>query len=220
MQNVFLYLYYATLCSAAFIGVYKHKHIDKAMLMIVYLLILTSVSEIISFILIKNEKYVARYSLFHCFNILQLLLICMFFIYKAKPYHLKRLVILTVITCPSIGLLNIILFQPFNVINSNMLMFECLIITSLSLHLIYTTVKKDIETNLFKDTHVRIALILLLSWSSTFFFWAFIELLYDESWPYSIVIMHSHMILNILAYFGIGWVLYFYPKKQLAHGNS
>lgn len=213
MQSVLLYLYYTVLCSATIVGLYNSRRFDKSLHVILYLLMLTTVSEVLSYILLKNEKHIVRYGLFHCFNILQLIIICMFFIFTAKPVYQKRLVILTCIVCPCIGILNIVYLQPIHIINSNMLMFESFVITTLCLYLIYHKLKTDKQSNIFSSPYVQIAILFLISWSSTFFFWAFIEILYDTEWEYSYIIMHSHTILNILVYAGIAAVFFFHPKK-------
>lgn len=183
------------------------------MRMITAFLVLTFCSELLSFILLKQEEYRLRYSVYHVYNIVQLLLISLFFVYAIKPYRYRRFIILSLFLSPLVGVANMLFLQPINSINSNMLMFESFVITSLSLYLLYHRVKNYKHTNIFKNTDTQIALVLLLSWSTTFFFWAFIEILYDSDWKYSSTIINTHIIINILVYASIAAVFYFYPKK-------
>ena len=220
MQTSLLYIYYVSLAIAAIISVMRFYLSDAPMRVLSVLLSLTFCSEMLSFILLKQEEYQLRYPVIHIYSIIQLFLVVLFFLLAIKPYHQRKLIILAVTLCPLIGLLNIFFLQPVDSINSNMLMFESFVVTTLCLYYIYREVKNYSRSNLFTSGYAQIVLILLLSWSTTFFFWAFIELLYHEEWKYSSTIINAHIIINILVYAGIAAVFYFYPKKQIAHGNS
>jgi len=211
-------VYYIVLLLATITGIILYRRLDTALRFIVILLILTLVSEAASYILVKSESYGLRYTVFHVYNILQLLLITQFFIYAIKPYHYRKLIIAASALCPLIGILNIIYLQPIDKLNTNMLMFESFAINSMALYFIYHTIKNTGTRNIFKDIHVRIALLLLIMWSSTFFFWAFISVLFIGQWQYVNFASYLFMGVNMIMYAGIGSVFIQLTKKKIVNG--
>lgn len=213
-------MYYIILLLATITGIILYRRLDMALHVIVILLILTVISEAASYILVKSEEYGLRYTVFHVYNILQLFAITLFFIYAIKPYHYRKLIVAASVLYPLVGILNIIYLQPIDKLNTNMLILESLIINTMSLYLLYKQVKSKKTQNIFKYPHLRIALLLLLQWSSTFFFWALVPVLDDSNWEYLKLATYIHAIINILVYSGIALVLYTQNKISTAHGYN
>lgn len=219
MQTIIFGVYYIILLLATIIGILLYRRLDTALRFIVILLILTVMSETTSYILVELEEYGVRYSMFHIYSILQLILITLFFIYATRPFHYRKQIAITIFACPLIGVLNIVFFQPIDKLNTNMLMLECLIINTMSLYFIYWLIKHSVQ-NLFKSSHFQITLTLLVLWSSTFFFWGLIPVLDDDNWAYINIIGHIHAITNIVVYGCIALIIYYYPKKRITHGYN
>ena len=87
----------------------------------------------------------------------------------------------------------------------------------MALYFIYYTIKNTGTRNIFKNIHVRIALLLLVMWSSTFFFWAFISVLFIGEWQYADTASHFFMIINILVYACLGILIYSTSKIKYEH---
>lgn len=219
MQAIIFSVYYIILLLATIAGVTRYRRLDPALRIIVILLILTVLSESVSYALVELEEYGIRYSMFHIYSMIQLLLISLFFIYAIKPYHYRKLIVLAFVSCPLIGILNIIFFQPIDKLNNFMLMFESFAINSMALYFIYYTIKNTGTRNIFKDIHVRIALLLLVMWSSTFFFWAFISVLFIGDWQYADTASHFFMIINILIYGCLGILIYTTSKIKYEYNR-
>lgn len=219
MQAILYNIYLTVIFVGAAISIFRYKHLDKALRFIGMLLLLTVVSETVSYILIQYENYDARYTVYHFYNIIQLLLISLFFIYAIKPDHHEKYTVMAFFTAPLIGILNIIFFQPIDKLNTNMLMFESFVINTMALYLIYRLVKHNTTLDLFRSSHFQIALALLILWSSTFFFWGLIPVLSEDKWRYMQIAAHSHTVLNILIYSGIAIILMRLPKRRI-HGHS
>jgi len=214
MQIVIFIVYYTILLLATIVGLSRYKHLDDALRLIVILLLLTDISEAASYVLIKYKEYGARYSLFHVYSVIQLIFISLFFIFTIKPRNYQKLIVTTIILCPLIGILNIVLFQPINKLNTYMLMFESMAINTMSLYLIYITVRKSVSKNIFRSTHIKITFLFLLHWSCTFFFWAFISVLFIEQWEYVNLASYMFAMVNIVVYGGIGLTLYFHYQEN------
>ena len=143
MQTIILSVYYIILLLATITGVTLYRRLDKALRFIAILLVLTVISETASYILVELKEYGVRYSVFHIYSMLQLLLISLFFIFAIKPYHYLKLIFAGIVLCPTIGIINIIYLQPLDRLNTNMLMFESFAINSMALYFIYYTIKNS-----------------------------------------------------------------------------
>lgn len=108
--------------------------------------------------------------------------------------------------------------QPVTNINSNVLLLQSSLIICLPLYLVYRLFKNDNTSNLLIHPHFLAAMLLLIGGSSTFFFWAFIPILYVDNWPYVDLMMDAQVVVNVTIYIGAALVLFFYPKmKCLEH---
>jgi hypothetical protein len=214
MAELIFFIYCACLFTALLIGIARYKYIDNAMRVIIVLLLVTSISEILSFVVVQSKEYTIRYMIYHFYGIIQMFLQILFFIYAINNRESKKMIIVNAVACLSICILNIIFFQPINTLNSNILILESLTIITLSLYFIYLIIKKDIVGNIFTHPHFWIAIFFLILWSSTFFFWAFIRILYRSQWQYRDLIMHTHAIVNVFVYAGIAAIFFFYPKMK------
>ncbi|MCB0695942.1 MAG: hypothetical protein KDC07_01175, partial [Chitinophagaceae bacterium] len=67
--------------------------------------------------------------------------------------------------------------------------------------------------------HFIITLLLLLLWSTSFFFWAFIAVLYKEGWAYTEIVSYTHLTINIIVYLGIGITLFYNSRNLLNHDH-
>lgn len=220
MNNNTLILYEITLLMALAIGIYRYKYLDSVMKMVVVLLTLTTLSESITFITLQTESFDIRNAIFHVFSIIEIFCISLFFIRYLKPNNEIKLIVFTALFWVTIGLINIYYLQPLKTLNSNMLMFESFGTITLCLFTIYRQIKNNETQSLFRKPPLQIVFLWLVSWSTTFFFWAFIEVLYNQAWTYSSTIINGHIILNIFIYTGIAAVFYFYPKKRIAHEHN
>jgi hypothetical protein len=79
--------------------------------------------------------------------------------------------------------------------------------------------KNDKVNNIFLSPYFWLCVIWLVEWSSTFFFWAFIKILYHSHWQYMNLMLNFNNIINIIVYAGIVTVLLYYPKKSIAIEN-
>lgn len=199
---------------ATLVGVIRYKQYSIAMKIIVYGLIVTSISETAGFIVVNAHRYALRYTFYHFYDIIESVLTTSYFIYVLKPNNQERLMKFNVIFWPVIGVSNIIFFQPLGTMNTNMLMVESLMFISLSLFLIYETIRQNKVDNIFKYPHFWMAVLILLLWCSSFFFWAFVHSLYVDKWKYRIVAMYLQSIIEAIVYLGTAATLYLYNRKM------
>lgn len=220
MQTTLIFIYYTIILLAAITAVVKYKQLDNALRSIAILLMLTVLSESVSYILMGLNEYNFRNVVYHLFSMVQLILISVFFIINIKPNNSRKLIWGAVVTSIATGTLNIIFLQPICTMNSNMLMFESFAIITMTLYYIYRRIKIGVVVNMFKHAHFIISLLLLLLWSGSFFFWAFISVLYDEGWAYTTTVTNIHLIINIIVYLGIGLTILYTNRQKLNHDNK
>ncbi len=191
----------------------RYKDLDSAMRLLVLLLITITICELIAFVLYKTQHYSYRPVVYHFSCVFRIMLVTAYFIKLLKPSGGTRLIVINVFLWLFAGGLNIVLLQPLNVLNTNMLMLECFSVITMSLYSVYWMIKNDKEEAIFVNAHFWIAVLWLVLFSSTFFFWAFIKILYKNHWTYMNIVLCLQGIINIIVYSGIGFVLFFYPKK-------
>lgn len=220
MVNSFvLSAYYVAVSTAAVAGVVRYKRLDTAMRVIVYLMLATSVCELFSYAMRTMKDYPLRYSVFHIYAVVEIFLQSLFFIYAIQPRHYHKLIIASALLWPTLGLLNVLFLQSFGELNTNMLMVESFSTITMSLYFIYWFIKNDQVMLLYWHPHIRVAALLLLLWSSAFFFWAFIKILYSNHWPYYNLIDYTSTVINTLVYSGIALTFLLFPKTYKTYEN-
>lgn len=217
MQKTLIFIYYTTILFVAITAIVKYRQLDKALRSIAILLILTVISESITYLLFWLEEHKFRNVAYHILSILQLILISMFYIEAIRLKQPRQYIMLAIVVSFTIGMLNIYLYQSIFMLNSYMLMFESFAIVSMSLYYVYWLIKRGNVINMFKQPHFLISLLLLLLWSGSFFFWAFISVLYEDGWAYTTVVTNAHLIINIFVYFCMGITLFHSTRKSFNH---
>lgn len=213
MQQIVFCIYYLAIIITLLVGITTYKRLDVAMHAVVMLMAVMSISELISYVAVELRQYAMRYAIYHFYSIIEIFLQSLFFIYAIKPHHYKRLVVISAIVWPIIGFLNMVFLQPWNQLNNNMLMLESFATITMSLYFIYWLLKNDKVKNIFRDPHFWMAVCFLILWSVTFFFWAFIKILYRADWPYSELIMYIEVIINTCVFIGMTVIFLTYPQK-------
>lgn len=213
MVNNLFYVYYISIVIAFIAGIIRYKDLDTAMRIIVILLLVTAINECCAYVAVIQKKYAERYMTYHIYNIMQAFLFSAYFIYAIKPNHYRKLIILSAILCPLTGVLNIIFLQAIDTLNSNMLMVESCCFITISLYFIYHILKAEQVENIFRYPHFQIAVLCLVEWSSTIFFWAFINVLSQNHWRYMKVVASLQLIIETIVYLGIAATLYFYNSN-------
>ena len=183
------------------------------MKIVVLILVLTWSVEVTALIAILTKHYFVKNVIYHVFNIVQLILVTNFFLEINKPGHHKILRRINYVIWPVLGTGNVVLFQPINGLNTNTLMLESFAVISMSLWTIYVALKQSDTTNIFNNLFFWVSFLLLIEWSSTFFFWAFVKLLNRNDWPYMKTATNACNVINIITYTGIGIILLLSRKK-------
>ena len=212
-RGVFL-LGYIILCAAAIIGLLRFRYLDKPLRVVWGLLVISSVSEMVSYIALETGNVFIKGVVYHIYSIIEIVLITWFFLLRIKPHHYRLLLLINFVGWPIVGVLNMLFLQPVDGLNTNMLMLESFVIITMCLYFIYWLLKNDVVHNIFGYSHFWVSIIWLLLWSGTFFFWAFIRVLYSDEWPYLQTAVLLQGILLVITYCGFGLVFFLYPNNR------
>jgi hypothetical protein len=161
-----------------------------------------------------------REIIYHLYVIILSFLLTLYFITILKSPKRKALIILSAVFWPLTGIVNFTFFQPINILNTNMILFESFFFITLSLYFIYRVIKDDLVENLFLYPHFWVCILLLVLWCSSFFLWAFLNILYRDHWQYLMLVLHVEAIINCIVYTGLAWTLFFFNKKMEVDGES
>jgi len=213
--RILFILCYLSILIATITAITYYKRLNNAFRIIALLLLLTSVSELVCFIAVCYERYVLRYTIYHFYSIIQAFLITSYFIYAIKPFYNRKLILVSAVCWVAVGSINICFFQSLNELNSNMLMVESLVFITISLYFIYITLKNNMVQHIFRFPHFWMAVIWLVTWSTSISFWAFVKIIYRGQGDFIKIAITVQAIIEILSYLGIAATIYLFNKQML-----
>ncbi|MBX2906340.1 MAG: hypothetical protein KF744_09905 [Taibaiella sp.] len=181
---------------------------------IVLFLFIASLAELISYLAYMNERYLVKTATSHIYSVVEAIILSTYFTYVNRPYRSSRYHIVAIIAWSVAGILNVAFLQPLEGLNSNIILLESFYFVTMSLYSIYIILKNASITELRYHPYFRIAIICLVTWSCTLFFWATIKILYRNHWTYIQSVMDAQAIISTLSYLAIGVTLFFYPKNK------
>jgi len=213
--RILFILCYLSILTATITAIACYKRLNNAFRVIALLLLLTSVSELVCFVAVCYERYVLRYTIYHFYSIIQAFLISSYFIYAIKPLYNRKLLLAAALCWVTVGSVNILFFQPLKELNTNMLMVESLVFITISLYFIYITLKNNVVQNIFRYPYFWMAVIWLVTWSTSISFWAFVKIIYKGQGDFIKIAITVQAIIEILSYLGIAATVYLFNKQML-----
>jgi hypothetical protein len=204
-------IYLIVLTITIIVGFIRYKRFDSATKCFLLLLCVTTISEFLC--LYRIEHQLGKAPVYHVYTIFEIILTTAYFLKTIKSYHFFRVMLISSIIWPTLGIINAIYLQPLNKFNSNILMLESICIIAMSLFSLYKILLNDTLHNVLKHPHFWIWSMQLFYWSSSFFFWGYYEVLMQRGWALMPSFAKAQAIINILVYFGIGLTFLFYPKS-------
>jgi len=210
MQLVCFYIYLSILFSGSILGYAIYKYLDNKGKIINFLLSITFLSETLAIIMTKIHK--RHTAVYHIYNIIEIIIISLYFMQAVEKANQRKYILWIIVFWSAIGFGNM-LIQPITSLNSNMLIIECITIVPMALYSLYKILLDDKIMNVTAYPHFWIWTCFLLYQCSTYFFWAFFDILILKS-HYRNALIQAQIIVNILAYAGIGLSFFLYPKMK------
>ena len=216
MFSLILITYLIILGVDVTIGLLKYNILDRPLKVMFWMLFFCLVSEIVSSFL--YNKIHTKAPVYHFFSIVELTTLAYYFLFIVKSNPPKWILIFIPAISIFLGLGNLILFQPLKIYNTNMLLMESVLISGMALYALFIIMKRDEILDLISYPHFRISIALLILWTATFFFWAFLSYLKKSNPDYYRIVALGQSSLNIATYSFIGYAYYKYktPLKLAA----
>jgi hypothetical protein len=164
-------------------------------------MLFTAINETTVLIIVKVFNGVAA-PIYHVYTIIALILISRYYLKTVRVFKYKVSSYAVAVFWSLIGLLNLY-FQPINILNSNTILIESIVVIFMSLHCLYLILINNEILDVLSYPHFWVWTGLLLIWCSTFFFWAFFDELIKSKAPYKDLLLSLQIIINILGYTGI-----------------
>lgn len=206
-------IYLLLLAGVSLLGLLKRKAIDTPAQLILYCIILTTISETTARILaltIKNNLFV-----YHIYTPIQFLFISLFFNYSIPSFKKRYLGIVIGISGIIFSIFNSIFLQnPFTTFNTYFLAVESFLIITMTLCYFYSFLDNANTSKQFATADFWIACLLLVFWSFTFFTWLTGIALSLVDPIYMLGVRYMMYAINIITYTGFGLVFLFYRKLQ------
>ncbi|MCF8448720.1 MAG: hypothetical protein K9G49_02515 [Taibaiella sp.] len=202
----YVYLFIVLLCVVA--GAVRYKKTDAPTKTIYYLLCIMLISECATRIFSKAPIY-------HVYTVVELWMITIYFLQTTVKKMVSALTIAATIVYPTLAILNVAWAEDPSTLNAHSITVESFAVIVMSLYALYKILINDSIDNLFKHVHFWLWTCFLTYFSSTFFFWSTIKILYKIHSTGYVFAVFSQIIMNILVYLAILLIFIFYPKNSM-----
>lgn len=213
MPKALFFAYFVSIFFAAVAGIAKWGAVARGVRYLVFLMIVTLVTEGFSYALFITHRYDARSAIYHLFNPLQGMLFSAFLL-SIMGVTLTKIRLLSIVTAwIMVAALNVLFFQKVRSFNSNVLIVESVLFIAASLYCIYDLLRTGDDMNLLRQPNVRLVFVTLTLWSATFFFWPAINILFKMHWKHVGTVMSTQLLFNFVIYLSFGFTFLTYPSK-------
>ncbi len=202
------YFYLAILTLLNILCLMRWNHFAKGEKTIAVVLFTTLLSEVAS--LYMAFRWHNNLPVYHFFNPIQFFLLSLYFNCSIDYFRKRNLGLIIGSLGALLSVMNTLLLQPLNAINSYFLLFEGTAVAIYCLTAMHEILLDEHHLP-YRFAHFWITICCLLFWSSTFTGWGLYELLRNDD----IVTLYFDKILttaNFVFYTGIGLTLVFYKK--------
>ena len=192
------------------IGIYKYRHLNTSQKGLLYLLIATALTEIISNLLWYRS--VNNFPVFHLYTIVQFLLITIIYKEELYPLFSKKFFII-ISTCFLItGIGNALFVQSIYTFNSNTITLSGLLIIFFTLAYFYKLLKEIKYSTLERNPMFWLNVGFLIYFSSNLLLFFLNNNLMPNSIP-AYVVWSAHAIVNIMLNIFYTIALWIRPEK-------
>ncbi len=212
MSFYFVYVYLFLLLVAAIVSVVRFTVVDQAAKVFCILMVCTCVSEILALYV----SYVFRNNLavFAVFDIIQMVLTCLYFNYSIDIFYKWNLGIHFGAVSVILGILNILYLQPINTFNTYFLIYESYTIIAMSLFSFFRLLLMHEQLKIKYYIHFWIPVCLVFLWSATLSSRVLNDYFMKRQVSYLWIMELIVLSINILVYSSIGFLYYYYPKMK------
>jgi len=207
------YIYFTSLLFAGVYGVYRFHKLDTPARILVVLVCCDFINEIIAYYLAK--KYHNNLPLYSIYSLIEFAFICVYFNETIDIFNKKKIGFYIGTIGVTLGVCNIIFFQPLNSLNSYFLLFEAILVIGMSLFAFFRLLLKEDTLQVFRYSHFWLTTILIFFWSSTFLYWGLIDYITLRLPQVVLKINFAELIVAILTYGSIGCIFLLYPKLNV-----
>lgn len=195
-------------------AVFKYKHADRALLLILYYLLLDGLVNILTAVL--ADIRINNLPLLHIFTILEFLLLSFFYIKILKEGLIRKIIRFLIVVFPLICIINLIFFQSIFRFNTYTRPLEVLMIMAYSLAYFAQINEADNEKSWSSNPLNWINTGVLLYFSGALFVYSFSNLTTAYTSPkyylLNLLIWNIHAALLLAMYLLFSWGFYICRK--------
>ena len=191
-------------------GLLRYKQIDKASMVIVFLLAVTLISETTSIYI--GWKYRNNMPVFHIFSPIELFIVSIYFNRSIEYFKKFNIGIYVGVVGILLSILNTIFIQQIKTLNSYFLLYEGFCIIFMALYS-YRTMFEDLEMNVVRNPHFWFSSIFLFISGVTYSNWALYSFIGKRMVELIPSISTLITLVSAIAYTSIGLVFLLLPQK-------
>lgn len=194
------------------IGLYNFKKLDIGGRIICVLLLTEILNESIAWYTAK--KYHTNIAEYNIYSLIEFSITCWYFNNVIDIFKKKKIGLYIGVCGVIFGILDILLVEHLNVLNSYFLFLEGFLIIGMCLFAFFRLLLKHEEMRLFRYPHFWLISIFLFFWCITYLSWGLYNILGTRFSQYIPIISFCIWLVNIITYGGIGSIFLLYPKLQ------
>jgi len=197
--------YTTTIGLSVLAGLLRFNRMDKPLKLFLLLMVMT-------FLDAAAGGWVAgqigsRMPVSHFFSVIDFSILLLYFTATIQGRVTAGALIIAPLSALALEAADLCFFQDLYQFNTYTLMAESLILSALALYALYDMVRREEIRNIFAYPHFWIWVLILLTWTSTFFLWAFLNAL-SKSSEYYFWLKLAQYLLFIFIYGAVGVVFF------------
>ena len=199
------------------LGLTKYKLLDTKGVIIYILLCFTLAGEYASKI---SQYYLeVKSPVYHFTAIISLIIIYIYYLQvSGRTFRGIKYIFLPLLFI-IVGIVNV-KYQKLIDLNTNTLILRGFLVIIMSIYIIYKILLDESIVHPLKNVDFLMCFFLLFLYGGTYFFWSYITLASNaKQFKLHNLALYIQITVNIIAYTGIGLVLYFANNNKIEHGK-
>ncbi|TAM93712.1 MAG: hypothetical protein EPN39_19425 [Chitinophagaceae bacterium] len=212
-------IYLTVLLFALLCALRRFRQQERSLKIIALWLIVTVISE--SLAAFMSRYYQNNMPVYHFYAPVSLLLIALYYHYSIpvfQRYHIGYIIGIAGIIA---AIINTVFIQPLTSLDSNLMLFSGICITTMALFAFYAMFTDDTGLPLTGNIHFWISFLFLFYWCGTFLIWAFLQVLIILKEHEAIKPVYLMLwAINLVKYSGMGMAFLILSTKKTAYEKS
>ncbi|WP_461789465.1 hypothetical protein [Pedobacter sp.] len=194
------------------VALLRYRILDKGMRFFAISCITAFFTELLA--LIWAFYYENNMPVYAIYNVVEVLLVCLFFNYSIPSLRRKNIGLWLGVISALLGIVNLMFFQPLKSLNSNFIYYQGILVIALSMFAIIDEIMRSEENGNRFSPKFYISVLLIIYWVVSFLYWGLYEYLIGIFGKDNILIGYLMALVCCLLNVAFSYLLIRYPKSK------